>query len=108
MGITIFANNIVELFLEFLENHSIEDTVISVERWLDIQDRVTTLAGRFTSSFDTETAELIIDDFESALLDANVEIENDERDVEDAALIFGEDYYGLESSILYYASQCLF
>ena len=108
MGINIFANNIVELFLEFLAEKSIADTVISVERWHEIKDKAMNVASRFTSNSDTEVAELIIDDFECALLDANVEIENDERDNEDAALIFGDDYYGLEDSIMYYASQFLF
>ena len=108
MGINIFANNIVELFLEFLAEKSIADTVISVERWHEIKDKAINLAERFTSSSDTEVAELIIDDFECALLDADVEIENDERDTDDASLIFGSDYYELEDSIMYYAGQFLF
>ena len=52
--------------------------------------------------------ELIIDNFEEVLQDFDVDIPNDERDTEDAALIFGDDYYNLEESILYYADQFLF
>ena len=108
MGINIFANNIIELFLEFLSDKSISDTVVPTERWQALHEKAMILASRFTSKSDTEVAELIIDNFEEVLLDADVEIPNDERDVEDAALIFGDDYYNLEDSIMYYADQFLF
>lgn len=108
MGSSIFANSIVELFLEFLADRSIADTVISVERWQDILDRVTTLAGRFLYESETKIAELIIEDFESALMEAHVEIESDGKDSEASALILGDDYSELEDSIMYYADQCLF
>lgn len=108
MGINIFANSIIELFLEFLADKCIADTVVSEERWRAMHEKAMALASRFTSIRDTEVAELIIDNFEEALLDAEVEIQNDERDTEDAALIFGDDYYNLEDSIMYYAGQYLF
>ena len=108
MGINIFANSIIELFLEFLSDKSISDSAVSSERWQFLHDKLMSLAGRFTSGTDTEVAELIIDNFEEILVDADVEIPNDERDTEDAALIFGDDYYSLEDSIMYYANQFLF
>ena len=108
MGINIFANSIIELFLEFLSDKNIADTLISVERWQTLHEKAMALASRFTSGSDTEVAELIIDNFEEVLLDADVEIPNEERDAEDAALIFGDDYYSLEDGIMYYANQFLF
>lgn len=108
MGINIFANSIIELFLEFLSDKNIADTLVSAERWQFLHDKAMVLASRFTSDSDTEVAELIIDNFEEILVDADVEIPNDERDTDEAALIFGDDYYTLEDSIMYYAQQFLF
>lgn len=107
MNINIFANNIIELFLEFLSEKGISDDLIPVERWHTIRDKATTLASRFNANCNTEVAELIIDNFEEALIDAGVEIQNDERDTEDDALIFGDDYYYLEDSIVGYSKQFL-
>ena len=107
MGINIFVNNIIELFLEFLFEKGISDDLIPVERWHAIKDKATTLAGRFNADYNIEVAELIIDNFEEALVDAGINIENDEKDTEDAALIFGDDYYYLEEAIVGYSKQLL-
>ena len=45
-------------------------------------------------------ASMIIDMFEDLLAEYNIVIPNDERDdVEDAACIYGDDYYALEDQI---------
>ena len=53
-----------------------------------------------------EIANVIIDIFEDLLEDKGVMIENDDREDESSAIIFGEDYVYLEDRIARYLEIC--
>lgn len=52
-----------------------------------------------------EMANIIIDIFEDYLSDKEVVIDNEEREDEDGAIIFGTDYYILEDKISHYLER---
>ena len=104
---TTFTDNIISQFKLFLKDKNIPESVLSDEEWASLTEMVGNVAPKFKGENDIDRANIVIGMFEDLLVANNVDIPNVERDEddEDAALIYGEDYYNLEDEVLAVAKQ---
>ena len=104
---TLFADNVVGQFKQFLNDKNIHESVLSDEEWAKLTEMVSNAAPKFKGEKDIDRANIVIGMFEDLLVANNVNIPNVERDEgdEDAALIYGEDYYNLEDEVLAFAKK---
>lgn len=109
MNSNTFVDNVLTTFKQFLQDKKIPESTFTDEEWGSLREMICCAAPKFKGENDIDRANIIIGVLEDLLVVHNIHIPNPERDKDDdeAALIYGDDYYNLEDDILAFAKQAI-